>query len=214
MAVTGALAIAALTISAAQATQPASTSKKTPKPTQMVPLLAVSRITSPDRAFIDRASASAIATMNSAQAEIASTHLSNAQDAAVRAFNSAAAAYNSLADIAAQRRIKLATPASIFQDDRTSVLSEDAKLEPADIQYLTAREAALSRTIAIYADEVKYGRDPIVVSYATQMKARLEHDLVVTTIGLQSLESGDYGDHTSSSTSSSDDDDLSVSDRS
>jgi hypothetical protein len=168
--------------------------KKTQTGTEMVPLLAVSRITSPDRTFIECATDSAISTMSKSAAEIDASHLSSVQSEAVRAFNTAAAAYNSLADIAAERRITIASPTSFFQDERSPNPIDGAPVEPADVAYLTAREAALSGTIGMYANEVRDGHDPKVVAYAVQMKARLEHDLLLTTVALQNLNSGDYGD--------------------
>ncbi len=202
MAVIGAFASASFAGAVAQAAQPvqASTPQKKPaKPTVMVPLLAVSRITSPDRTFIVNAIQSAITTMSASQAEMEASHQSDVQSVAVRAFNSAASAYNSLADIAAERRISVAAPGAIFDADQTPSAIEGAPMEPADIAYLSSRESALATAIALYSGEIEHGRDPKVVTFARQMKARLEHDLLVTTVALQSVNTAGYGDRPASS---------------
>ncbi len=202
MALIGTLAAASLvTAAAAYATpsaQPTAHPKKSPQGTEMVPLLAVSRITSPDRVFIECAAESAISTMTKSAAEIDASHLSSVQSEAVRAFNTAAAAYNSLADIAAERRISIASPTAFFQDERSPNPIDGAPVEPADVAYLTARESSLSGTIGMYANEIRDGHDPKVVAYAVQMKARLEHDLLLATVALENLNSGDYGDRSGS----------------
>ncbi len=202
MALIGTLAAAGIITSApayaSPSAQPTAHRKKAQKGTEMVPLLAVSRITSPDRIFIECAADSAISTMSKAAAEIDASHLSSVQSEAVRAFNTAAAAYNSLADIAAERRITIASAASFFQDERSPNPIDGAPVEPADVAYLTAREASLGGTIGMYANEIRDGHDPKVVAYAVQMKARLEHDLLLTTVALANLNSGDYGDRSGS----------------
>ncbi len=185
-------------VSAAEAGQP-----KADKKVVMVPILAESRVTSPDRAFIERATDSAIKTMTASQAEINSSRLGNVQGEAVRAFNTAAYAYNNLADIASERRINVATPSSIFAQDRTPNPIDGQPVAPADVEYLSARQQSLGRAIAIYSQEVKAGRDPIVVEFAKQMKSRLEHDLFLATLGIKALDSGGYGDRPSDSGASS-----------
>jgi hypothetical protein len=198
MAMIGTLAAASIVTTsasgAASANQAGTHPKKTQNGTEMVPLLAVSRVTSPDRVFIECATDSAISTMTKSAAEIDAARLSNIQSEAVRAFNTAAAAYNSLADIAAERRIKIASPTSFFQDERSPNPIDGATVQPADVAYLTAREASLASTIGMYANEVRDGQDPKVVAFAAAMKSRLEHDLLLTTVALQNLNSGDYGD--------------------
>jgi hypothetical protein len=210
MAAIGALAAATLvtdtSVIAAQSVQAnlqRPPQKKKPKAVEMVPLLAVSRVTSPDRTFIECATESAISTMTKSQAEIAAARLSSIQSEAVRAFNTAADAYNSLADIASERRIKIATPTSFFEEERSPNPIDGAPVEPADVAYLTTRESALSGTIGMYANDVRDGRDPKVVAFARQMKSRLEHDLLLATVALQNLNSGDYGDRSGATSDAS-----------
>ena len=176
--------------------------KEVARVTEMVPLIAVSRVTSPDREFIERATNSAIKTMNTSQTEINTSHLANIQGEAVRAFNTAASSYNSLADIASERHINVASPSSIFEQEQTPSPIDGAPIAPSDVRYLTMRQQSLGRTIAVYATEVKSGHDPIVVSFARQMKARLEHDLILATLEVKSLDTAEYGDRPAESDAS------------
>jgi hypothetical protein len=170
------------------------------KPTPMVPLIGMVRENTPDRAFVLRAAHEAIAAMESSRTEIARASTDSVQTEAVRSFNTAAAAYNGLADIASQRNMTLSTPSSLFIDDTSPTLTDGGQVGPADVAYFNARQAALLATIQMYRAEASKGHDPLVVSFAKRMAARLDHDLALMTLDVEHLDHDGYGDRPSPST--------------
>jgi hypothetical protein len=166
----------------------ASPARAVPKPqASMVPLLFVQRETSADHTFVRKAIALAIGDMESAQHEIAVAQTVDVQDEALRAFNTSAAAYNGLADIASKRNMKIAKPSSFIVDD-TPGLAQDARPGPEDFRYVGAYQASLGKTIDLYRAEIRHGKDALAVAFAAKFRPRLVHDLELVTIDIEHLD--------------------------
>ncbi len=156
-----------------------------PNPT-MIPILEVKRLTSADHVFIDKALAMAVSSMAAANAEIGVAGTTDVQDEAVRSFNTSAAAYNALAEIAAKRDMKFPKPEASQLDD-TPALAQDAKPGPQDVKYVGATHTGLQSAIDLYYDEARHGKDKLARDFAAQMRPRLEHDLELVTIDIENM---------------------------
>ena len=156
-----------------------------PQPT-IVPLFFLDRETSADHAFVRKAIDLAIANMMASQHEIAVAQTVIVQDEALRSFNTSAAAYNGLADIAAERRMTFAKP-STFVVDQTPSLAQDPSPSAEDFRYVSACQASLNDLADLYHSEAQHGKDPLVVAFAAKIRPRIVRDLELVADDIERL---------------------------
>ena len=158
-----------------------------PNPTTLIPIIEVKRVTSADHTFIAKAIDMAIATMEAANQEISVASTTDVQDEAVRSFNTAAAAYNGLADIASQRDMTTEKPKASQLDDAPA-LAQDAKPGPQDVRYVTTTQQTLEQTIALYHAEAQHGHDRLAVDFAAKMHPQFVHDLELVKVDIENID--------------------------